>query len=201
MAAFGFNTNVESNGEIYHVQTEPRRAAAGDAAAPPVIETAVFQRGLVQYVRRGEPASSAVAGSDAPGGDIETQLRAQHGAVIADLRAGRLRGHGPPLDLDWTTPPSASAPGAAPVGAGGELRLQVAIRCAQQPAPGCRIAAALSPESAPSSAAPIRAETQTDARGLALLVLPTAGLVPPLLLSLEAERGLSLAARQFRISG
>lgn len=178
MPSFGFNTDVHVDGEIYHVQTEPCQRPHS------AIETTIFQRGLVQYIHCADCGEWD---------NIEEQVRAQHGGVINELRRGALRGMGPALTLAWTNPGQSGADGA--------LALAVKVDCAQQPAAQCRVRAMLQREDAPDGAAPLgQAEAHTDRDGCAQLRLEVPGDAGPLRLVLSAERGLSLAYRQFRLS-
>ncbi|MHB8736566.1 MAG: hypothetical protein ACYC6M_14790 [Terriglobales bacterium] len=81
---YGFNTDVRTGDELFHVQTEPCTRPA------PAIETTIFQGGIVQFLERVPLSSPAQA----------EQLRAQHAAVIAQLQAGNLRGRGPALEIE-----------------------------------------------------------------------------------------------------
>lgn len=180
MAGFGFNTDVRVGGEIYHVQTEPCQRPTT------AIETSIFQAGLVQYVRRIE-----CQGADG----LEEQVRAQHGAIIAELRSGALRGLGPTLELDWLNAPESRH-------ASHTLLLALRVACGQQPAAACHVRASLRWESGEETL--VIAEGFSDHQGRADLQLtlpPAAGQRrAPLRLSLEAERGLCLGRRQFRLS-
>jgi hypothetical protein len=77
----GFNTDVEHEGRLYHVQTEDK------GVDNPIIETLVYRGGEILAARRSSYADLKPAGLDETviAGRIETQ----HNQVIADVRAGR----------------------------------------------------------------------------------------------------------------
>ena len=178
MAGYGFNTDVRVGDQIYHVQTEPCRRPTE------AIETSIFQAGLVQYVRRAEYESDH---------QLDERVRAQHGAVIAELKEGALRGLGPALDLLWNNAAEADP-------ASGGLRVTLRVVCGQLTAAHCRVRATLHGD---GDEAPLDvAEAVTDGGGEAelRLTLPAGTEPAPLRLVLEAERGLSLGLREFRLS-
>jgi len=76
----GFNTDVEHEGRVYHVQTEDK------GVGNPIIETLVYRGGEILAARRSSYADLAPAGftEDA----IATRIETQHNQVIADVRAG-----------------------------------------------------------------------------------------------------------------
>ncbi len=169
--SFGFNTDVLVGEELFHVQTEP-------CARPQrAIETTVFQNGSVQYLHRTELPE--------PGSDsgVEPLIREQHARVIQELKTGALRGTGPELELEWL---NREEPATA-----GHLRVRVQIRREGRPVPGCRVAMQLA--SGPVLFA------RADTEGIAELQaqLPPD---PVLVLLLQAEQGLSVGTRKYRVA-
>jgi hypothetical protein len=77
----GFNTDVEHEGRVYHVQTEDK------GTDNPVIETLVYRGGEILAARRSTYADLKAAGWDEA--VIAGRIEEQHNQVIADVRAGR----------------------------------------------------------------------------------------------------------------
>jgi hypothetical protein len=77
----GFNTDVEHNGRIYHIQTEDK------GAGNPVIESLVYLGGEILASRRTSYADLAAQGA-APAALAE-RLEAQHRRMVLDVRQGR----------------------------------------------------------------------------------------------------------------
>jgi len=77
----GFNTDIECDGVVYHVQTEPRKDAG--------IETTVYTRGAVIH----KLTSSYQGLLNSPSFNDEKLrglIRDQHRHVIARIRAGEI---------------------------------------------------------------------------------------------------------------
>jgi hypothetical protein len=77
----GFNTDVEHEGRVYHVQTEDK------GTDNPLIETLVYRGGEILAARRSNYADLKAAGWDEA--VIASRIEEQHNQVIADVRAGR----------------------------------------------------------------------------------------------------------------
>jgi hypothetical protein len=78
----GFNTDVEYNGRIYHIQTEDK------GASNPVIESLIYVGGEILASHRTPYSDLLRAGSDA--GRIAEKLESQHHRMIMNVRQGRL---------------------------------------------------------------------------------------------------------------
>jgi len=94
---FGFNTNVQLEGALYHVQTEDHASRH-----PPYIETTVYLSGQVLH-RRTTSYQELIGGNAASGPLLKHLSEHQHRSVVEELRAGRLR-------LDTHAPPVVAAP-------------------------------------------------------------------------------------------
>jgi len=79
----GFNTDVQLDGQTFHVQTEDR------GPDPYVIDTAVYQNGRVLYRRSTDYAHFAQS-SEFDSEDLRERVEEQHRCVIEDLRDGLL---------------------------------------------------------------------------------------------------------------
>jgi hypothetical protein len=79
----GFNTDVEHDGQVYHVQTEDK------GLVNPIIETLVYTGGQIVSVRKSSYAELAAAGrcDDA---QIQRRMEQQHLGLIHELREGML---------------------------------------------------------------------------------------------------------------
>jgi hypothetical protein len=77
----GFNTDVEHDGHVYHVQTEDK------GVGNPMIETLLYRRGEILAARRSSYEDLRASGFDEA--VIAQRIEEQHNAVIADVRAGR----------------------------------------------------------------------------------------------------------------
>ena len=77
----GFNTDVQHDGKVIHVQTEDK------GLDNPIIETLVYRGGEILAARRTSYADLAAKGVDEA--DIARRIEAQHNGVIADVRAGK----------------------------------------------------------------------------------------------------------------
>ena len=76
----GFNTDVEHEGRVYHVQTEDK------GTDNPTIETLVYRGGEILAARRSYADLKASGWGEAV---IAGRIEEQHNQVIADVRAGR----------------------------------------------------------------------------------------------------------------
>ncbi|HXH51372.1 MAG TPA: hypothetical protein VNM47_18695 [Terriglobia bacterium] len=91
----GFNTEVEFEGTLFHIQTEVRKEAD--------IETAVYVKGAVVHSLKTSHPGLSMA-HDGDGQQFTLLLEGQHRQVIAQVRAGEIR------------PPSVAAPVAGSLG-------------------------------------------------------------------------------------
>jgi uncharacterized protein (UPF0335 family) len=76
----GFNTDVQHDGKVYHVQTEDK------GRDNPIIESLVYRGGEILAARRSSYADRAERGLTEA--EIAALIEAQHNAVIADVRSG-----------------------------------------------------------------------------------------------------------------
>ena len=77
----GFNTDVQHDGKVIHVQTEDK------GLDNPIIETLVYRGGEILAARRSSYADLAPKGVDEA--VIAQRIEAQHNEVIADVRSGK----------------------------------------------------------------------------------------------------------------
>ncbi len=78
----GFNTDVQHDGTILHVETEPRKGAG--------IETTVYRNGAV--VHKFKSSYQALLNSrNFSEEELKRRLEVQHRHVIARLRAGKIK--------------------------------------------------------------------------------------------------------------
>jgi len=78
----GFNTDIEFDGKIYHVQTEDK------GPAKPLIVTLIYDRGTIIASKR-TPYDDLINGSvDEPA--LTERLQKQHRTICAAIRAGRV---------------------------------------------------------------------------------------------------------------
>jgi hypothetical protein len=82
----GFNTDVDYDGRIFHVQTEDK------GRANPVIESLVYSRGEIVASRKVSYASASQEYSD---GDLMLRMERQHQALIREILNGRYESDGP----------------------------------------------------------------------------------------------------------
>ncbi|MFZ0960157.1 MAG: hypothetical protein WAO35_04575 [Terriglobia bacterium] len=78
----GFNTDIEHEGVVYHIQTEPRKDAG--------IDTTVYTRGAVVHKFK----SSCRDLMNSPGFSDEKlrrRLEEQHRLIIARIRSGEIK--------------------------------------------------------------------------------------------------------------
>jgi len=78
----GFNTDIESEGITYHVQTEDRGGSS------PLIESLVYMKGEILATRRTAYRELLEAGADSKA--IRTLMEQQHRAIVETIRSGRL---------------------------------------------------------------------------------------------------------------
>jgi hypothetical protein len=78
----GFNTDIESDGVTYHVQTEDRGGAS------PLIESLVYMKGEILATRRTAYRELLEAGADSKA--IRALMEQQHRAIVETIRSGRL---------------------------------------------------------------------------------------------------------------
>jgi hypothetical protein len=77
----GFNTDVEHEGRIYHVQTEDK------GTSNPTIESLVYRGGEILAAVRSSYSDLKTGGFDEA--EIARRIEAQHNQVLADVRAGK----------------------------------------------------------------------------------------------------------------
>lgn len=77
----GFNTDVEHEGRVYHVQTEDK------GVDNPIIETLVYRGGEILAAVRSSYADLKPGGFD--GAAIASRIEAQHNQIILDVRGGK----------------------------------------------------------------------------------------------------------------
>lgn len=78
----GYNTEVEFDGVVYHVQTEDR------GAGNPLIESLVYMRGEILATRRTEYRELLDVGADRNA--IQTLMERQHRVIVESIRQGRI---------------------------------------------------------------------------------------------------------------
>lgn len=78
----GFNTDIESDGVTYHVQTEDR------GGSNPLIESLVYIRGEILATRRTPYRDLLDAGGDT--GAVRALMERQHRAILETIRSGRI---------------------------------------------------------------------------------------------------------------
>ena len=82
--AFGHNSNVTLDGNIYHVQTEERGAAQA------LIDTTVYLRGRVLH-RRTNSFSDLLPLNSEREQALKLRVDTQHRSVVDEIRSGKLR--------------------------------------------------------------------------------------------------------------
>jgi hypothetical protein len=78
----GFNTDLNLEGVVYHIQTEARKGVA--------IETAVYVRGAIIHCLKTD-CQDLGSSSDHPEPQLQQRLEDQHRQVIGRIRAGKIR--------------------------------------------------------------------------------------------------------------
>jgi hypothetical protein len=84
----GYNTDVQYDGRVFHVQTEDK------GAGNPVIESLVYTGGEIVTTRR-DSYAELVRGGALPEADIQKRMEAQHQALIREIVSGRFDPEGP----------------------------------------------------------------------------------------------------------
>ena len=77
----GFNTDVEHDGKVYHVQTEDK------GTHNPVIETLIYMGGEILAARRTSYADLVKSGIDER--EVADRIESQHNRMILDIRDGK----------------------------------------------------------------------------------------------------------------
>ncbi len=77
----GFNTDVQHDGKVYHVQTEDK------GVGNPLIETLIYVGGEILAARRSSYADLMEAGGDEK--QIAERIEAQHNRMILDIKEGK----------------------------------------------------------------------------------------------------------------
>ena len=83
----GFNTDVEHDGKVFHVQTEDK------GLDNPIIETLVYRGGEILAARRSSYAEQAAKGINEA--QVAARIETQHNQVISDVRDGVFDVHKP----------------------------------------------------------------------------------------------------------
>ena len=84
----GFNTDVQYEGRVFHVQTEDR------GLDNPVVESLVYSGGEIITSRRSAYADLARS-SDYSEGEVARRMESQHQALIREILSGRFDPDGP----------------------------------------------------------------------------------------------------------
>jgi len=84
----GFNTDIDQEGRVFHVQTEDK------GLDNPVVESLIYCGGEVIECRRNSYADLSVDG-DYPEDEILMRMEAQHQAMIREIRNGKFDTEGP----------------------------------------------------------------------------------------------------------
>ncbi len=84
----GFNTDVEYEGRVFHVQTEDK------GRANPVVESLVYAKGEIVASRRASYADLATS-TQYSEPEVLQRMETQHQALIRDIRNGRFDPDGP----------------------------------------------------------------------------------------------------------
>ena len=192
----GFNTNVQLEGTLYHVQTEDR--AAGQ---PPYIETTVYLGGQILH-RRITSYLELIGGNAASGPLLKHLIERQHRSVVEELRAGRLK-------LEPPAVPTGSAPDAPAPGiriellnptswlAAGQATLQIALH---SEADNAAVPSAAVDVFLEGALAPADFVATTDAQGRVELRFPMPPLAPEGgVLVIRAARGSARAEVRYRL--
>ena len=81
----GFNTDIEHNGIVYHIQTEPRKDAA--------IDTTVYLQGAVIHKLKSS-YQDLLDSPDFSDDRLKRRLEAQHRLIISRIRGGEINSAG-----------------------------------------------------------------------------------------------------------
>ncbi len=116
----GYNTDIEFDGSVYHVQTEDKGRESG------LVETLVYSAGEILYSRRTSYTAIIEEGGDM--GAVAEMMDRQHRAIVEAIRRGLLerliRGEDSTEETDETV---VSRPEAAPAEGGSERSLDQVI--------------------------------------------------------------------------
>ena len=80
----GFNTDVDHDGRVFHVQTEDK------GLQNPIIETLIYMGGEILAARRTSYADLISQGADEQG--IAERIESQHNRMILDIKHGKFDG-------------------------------------------------------------------------------------------------------------
>jgi len=78
----GFNTDIEHDGVVYHIQTEPRKDAG--------IDTTVYTRGAVIHKYKSS-YQDMLDSPDFSDEKLKRRLEDQHRLIIARIRGGEIK--------------------------------------------------------------------------------------------------------------
>ncbi len=84
----GFNTDVDHEGRVFHVQTEDK------GLDNPILESLIYSRGQIVESRRTSYADLNVQGADLET-EIQARMESQHQAMIREIRNGKFDPDGP----------------------------------------------------------------------------------------------------------
>jgi hypothetical protein len=84
----GFNTYVDHEGRVFHVQTEDK------GLDNPILESLIYSRGQIVESRRTSYADLTIDGGD-PEPEIQARMELQHQAMIREIRNGKFDPEGP----------------------------------------------------------------------------------------------------------
>ena len=84
----GYNTDVDYDGRVFHVQTEDK------GAGNPVIESLVYTGGEIVTTRRASYAE-LLRGGSVPEAEVQKRMESQHQALIREIVSGRFDPEGP----------------------------------------------------------------------------------------------------------
>jgi len=84
----GFNTDVDHEGRVFHVQTEDK------GFGNPMIESLIYSRGEIVESKRSSYADIAADGAD-PEPEIQARMEFQHQVMIREIRNGKFDPEGP----------------------------------------------------------------------------------------------------------
>jgi len=84
----GFNTNIEYQGEVYHVQTEEERHLRDEGLGYPIITTFLFKGGAALLARK----TSYISCTPEDGTELALTewMKAQHKMVLKELVGGKI---------------------------------------------------------------------------------------------------------------
>ena len=82
----GYNTDIDFNGRVYHVQTEDR------GLKNPIIESLVYTGGEIVASRK-NPYADLIASSCFTEEALEKRMDAQHKELMREIRSGKFEAH------------------------------------------------------------------------------------------------------------